>query len=100
PNHLAYCASKAGVIGLTQVLALEWGPHNVRVNAISPTVVLTELGRKAWSGEVAEQMKQKIPLRRFAEPQDIAASALFLAGDAAAMITGANLVVDGGYTIQ
>lgn len=100
PNHLAYCASKAGVIGLTQVLALEWGPHNVRVNAISPTVVLTELGRKAWSGEMAEQMKQKIPLRRFAEPQDIAASALFLAGDAAAMITGANLVVDGGYTIQ
>ncbi|MEE4485410.1 D-threitol dehydrogenase [Serratia ficaria] len=100
PNHLAYCASKAGVIGLTQVLALEWGPHNVRINAISPTVVLTELGRKAWSGEVAEQMKQKIPLRRFAEPQDIAAGALFLAGDAAAMITGANLVVDGGYTIQ
>lgn len=100
PNHLAYCASKAGVIGLTQVLALEWGPHNVRVNAISPTVVLTELGRKAWSGEVAEQMKQKIPLRRFAEPQDIAASALFLASDAASMITGSNLVVDGGYTIQ
>lgn len=100
PNHLAYCASKAGVIGLTQVLALEWGPHNVRINAISPTVVLTELGRKAWSGEVAEQMKQKIPLRRFAEPQDIAASALFLASDAASMITGANLVVDGGYTIQ
>lgn len=100
PNHLAYCASKAGVIGLTQVLALEWGPRNVRVNAISPTVVLTELGRKAWSGEVAEQMKQKIPLRRFAEPQDIAASALFLASDAANMITGANLLVDGGYTIQ
>lgn len=100
PNHLAYCASKAGVIGLTQVLALEWGPHNVRVNAISPTVVLTELGRKAWSGEVAEQMKLKIPLRRFAEPEDIAASALFLASDAASMITGSNLVVDGGYTIQ
>ncbi|MFT2795864.1 SDR family oxidoreductase [Serratia sp. N21D137] len=100
PNHLAYCASKAGVIGLTQVLALEWGPHNVRVKAISPTVVLTELGRKAWSGEVAEQMKQKIPLRRFAEPEDIAASALFLASDAASMITGSNLVVDGGYTIQ
>ncbi|WP_421081026.1 SDR family oxidoreductase [Serratia fonticola] len=100
PNHLAYCASKAGVIGLTQVLALEWGPHNVRVNAISPTVVLTELGRKAWAGEVAEQMKQKIPLRRFAEPEDIAASALFLASDAASMITGSNLVVDGGYTIQ
>ncbi|HEI8866626.1 SDR family oxidoreductase [Serratia sp. AKBS12] len=100
PGHLAYCASKAGVIGLTQVLALEWGPYNVRVNAISPTVVLTELGRKAWSGEAAEQMLAKIPLRRFAEPQDVAASALFLASDAASMITGTNLLIDGGYTIQ
>lgn len=100
PGHLAYCASKAGVIGLTQVLALEWGPHNVRVNAISPTVVLTELGRKAWSGTVAEEMLQKIPLRRFAQPEDVAAAALYLASDAANMITGTNLVIDGGYTIQ
>lgn len=100
PGHLAYCASKAGVIGLTQVLALEWGPHNVRVNAISPTVVLTELGRKAWSGAVAEEMLQKIPLRRFAQPEDVAAAALYLASDAANMITGTNLVIDGGYTIQ
>ncbi|ECH6755589.1 D-threitol dehydrogenase [Salmonella enterica subsp. enterica serovar Poona] len=100
PGHLAYCASKAGVIGLTQVLALEWGPHNVRINAISPTVVLTELGRKAWSGAVAEEMLQKIPLRRFAQPEDIAAAALYLASDAANMITGTNLVIDGGYTIQ
>ncbi|ECW3987889.1 D-threitol dehydrogenase [Salmonella enterica] len=100
PGHLAYCASKAGVIGLTQVLALEWGPHNVRVNAISPTVVLTELGRKAWSGTVAEEMLQKIPLRRFAQPEDVAAAALYLASDEANMITGTNLVIDGGYTIQ
>lgn len=100
PQHLAYCASKAGVISLTQVLALEWGPHNIQVNAISPTVVLTELGRKAWSGAVAEEMLQKIPLRRFAQPEDIAAAAQFLASDAANMITGSNLVVDGGYTIQ
>lgn len=100
PNHLAYCTSKAGVIGMTQVMALEWGPHNVQVNAISPTVVLTDLGRKAWSGSVADEMKSKIPLRRFAEPQDIASAALFLASDAANMVTGANLVVDGGYTIQ
>lgn len=100
PNHLAYCTSKAGVIGMTQVMALEWGPRNVQVNAISPTVVLTDLGRKAWSGPVADEMKNKIPLRRFAEPQDIASAALFLASDAANMVTGTNLVVDGGYTIQ
>lgn len=100
PHHLAYCASKAGVIALTQVMALEWGPCNVQVNAISPTVVLTELGRKAWSGAAAQEMRNKIPLRRFAQPEDIAAAALFLASDAADMITGANLMVDGGYTIQ
>ncbi|SUB81369.1 SDR family oxidoreductase [Pragia fontium] len=100
PNHLAYCTSKAGVIGMTKVLALEWGPKGVQINAISPTVVLTELGRKAWSGQVAEEMKQLIPARRFAYPPEIAACALFLASDAADMITGANLVIDGGYTIQ
>ncbi len=100
PHHAAYCASKAVVIGLTQVLALEWGVDNVRVNALSPTVVLTDLGRRAWSGEKAERMKAAIPLRRFAEPDDVAACALFLASDAASMVTGANLRVDGGYTIQ
>ncbi|NDL62177.1 SDR family oxidoreductase [Acerihabitans arboris] len=100
PNHVAYCASKAAVIGMTKVLALEWSPRGIQVNAISPTVVLTELGKKAWSGAVAEEMKMKIPARRFAYPPEIAACALFLASDAADMITGANLVIDGGYTIQ
>lgn len=100
PNHIAYCASKAGVIGLTKVLALEWSPKGIQINAISPTIVLTELGKKAWSGEVAEEMKLKIPARRFAYPPEIAACALFLASDAADMITGANLVIDGGYSIQ
>lgn len=99
PHHLAYCASKAAVVGLTQVLALEWGPHNINVNAISPTVVLTELGAKAWAGEAGEAHKKQIPLRRFAEPAHIAATAQFLASPGAAMINGANVVVDGGFTI-
>ena len=99
-NHLAYCTSKYGLLGLTQVMALEWGPRGVQVNAVSPTVVLTEMGRVAWAGEPGEVMKQEIPLRRFALPEEVAAATLFLASDAADMITGANLIVDGGYTIH
>ncbi len=99
-QHLAYCASKAAIISMTKVLALEWARYNINVNAIAPTVVLTELGKQAWAGEKGEAMKQKIPLQRFALPEDIAAAALFLASDAANMITGETLVIDGGFTIQ
>ena len=99
-RHLAYCTSKAGLLGMTKVLAFEWASHGITVNAISPTVVETELGRKAWAGEVGEAMKRKIPVGRFAQPEEIALAALFLASAGAGMITGANLVVDGGYTIQ
>jgi glycerol dehydrogenase len=99
-QHLAYCASKAAIISLTKVLAYEWGRYNINVNSISPTVVLTELGRKAWAGEVGEAFKAKIPMGRFAFPEEIAAAALFLASNASDMISGENLVIDGGYTIQ
>lgn len=99
-KHVAYCASKFGVIGMTKVLAIEWAQHNINVNCVSPTVVMTELGKKAWSGDVATAMKQKIPARRFAEPSEIADTVLFLASDKSAMIHGENIVVDGGYTAQ
>lgn len=99
-EHVAYCASKFGVIGLTKVLALEWGPHGITVNSISPTVVLTDLGRKAWAGPKGEAMIGQIPTGRFAEPSEIAAAAVFLASDAAAMINGADLMIDGGFTIK
>jgi NAD(P)-dependent dehydrogenase (short-subunit alcohol dehydrogenase family) len=99
-KHLAYCASKAAIISLTKVLAYEWGRYNINVNSISPTVVLTELGKKAWAGDVGEAFKAKIPLGRFAYPEEIAAAALFLASNASDMISGENLVIDGGYTIQ
>jgi NAD(P)-dependent dehydrogenase (short-subunit alcohol dehydrogenase family) len=99
-RHVAYCTSKAALVGMTKVLAVEWGPRGVTVNAVSPTVVETELGRKAWAGEVGEAMKQKIPTRRFAQPEEIAASVLYLISGVAGMINGENLIVDGGYTIQ
>jgi D-threitol dehydrogenase (NAD+) len=99
-QHVAYCASKFGVLGVSKVLAAEWGPRGVRVNSISPTVVLTELGRKAWDGPHGDALKKLIPTGRFAYPDEIAAAAVYLASDAAAMVNGADLVIDGGYTIR
>ncbi|SDT41697.1 GolD/DthD family dehydrogenase [Microlunatus soli] len=96
-QHAAYCASKAGVLGLTRVLALEWGGRGVRCNAISPTVVMTELGRYGWAGAKGDAFKQLIPTGRFAEPDEIAAAALFLASDNSLMINGVDLPVDGGF---
>jgi D-threitol dehydrogenase (NAD+) len=99
-QHVAYCASKFGVLGVSKVLAAEWGPRGVRVNTISPTVVLTELGRKAWEGPHGDALKKLIPVGRFAYPDEIAAAAIYLAADASAMVNGADLVIDGGYTIR
>lgn len=99
-DHVAYCASKFGVLGVTKVLASEWGGRGITVNSVSPTVVLTELGKKAWAGEKGDALKKLIPTGRFAEPEEIAASVLFLASEDARMINGADLLVDGGYTIR
>ncbi len=98
-QHVAYCASKFGVIGLSKTLAAEWGKHGLCVNTISPTVVLTELGKKAWAGPKGDALKARIPSGRFANPEEIAAAAVFLASNGADMINGADLLVDGGYTI-
>jgi len=98
-KHVAYCTSKAGVLGLTRVLAAEWAQYGITVASISPTVVETELGRRAWAGEVGAAMKRKIPTGRFAQPEEIALAALYLASGAAGMITGADLMIDGGYTM-
>lgn len=98
-EHVAYCASKFGVIGMTKTFAAEWGKYGITANTISPTIVLTELGKKAWEGEKGENAKKRIPTGRFAYPEEIAAAAVFLASGAADMINGADLVVDGGYTV-
>lgn len=99
-RHAAYCASKAGLVGLTRVLALEWASDGITVNAISPTVVDTPLGRQAWAGQVGEAMRALIPTGRFAQPEEVARLAVFLAGTHAGMLTGENIVIDGGYSIQ
>lgn len=97
-QHAAYCASKAAIVGLTRVLSLEWAPSGITVNAVSPTVVETPLGKAAWAGEKGEKAKAQIPVGRFAQPEEVAELIGFLASDAAAMITGQNLLIDGGFT--
>ena len=99
-RHVAYCASKAAIVSMTEVLAIEWAQAGITINAISPTVVETALGKKAWAGEVGEAMKKKIPVGRFAQPEEIASAALYLVSEHTRIMTGANVVIDGGYTIQ
>jgi L-xylulose reductase len=98
PDHAAYCASKAGLDGLTRVMAKELGPHGIRVNAVNPTVTLTPMAVKAWSDPAkAAGMLSRIPVGKFATPQDIAEVILFLLSDAAAMVNGLAMPVDGGF---
>lgn len=99
-KHVAYCASKGGIIAMTKVMAKEWGPKGIRVNCVSPTVVLTALGHKAWDGPVGDAFKKEMPSERFAEPEEIAAAIAFLCSKGAGMITGHNLLIDGGFTIK
>ncbi len=97
-DHASYCASKGALDQLTRVMALELGPHGIRVNAANPTVTLTPMGEMARSDPAkSAPMLAKIPLGRFASPRDVSSAVTFLLSDYAAMITGATLPVDGGY---
>ena len=96
----AYHISKAAELQLVRNLAVEFGPHNVRVNAIAPGITRTDFARALWEDPAAEAaMKRATPLRRIGEPEDIAGAAVFLATKAGAFITGQGIVIDGGYTI-
>ncbi len=98
-GHASYGASKGGLNMLTKVMALEWGPHNVQVNAVAPTVILTPMGTRVWGDPAkAEPMLAKIPLRRFGQPVEVADLILFLASPASDLITGETILIDGGYT--
>jgi NAD(P)-dependent dehydrogenase (short-subunit alcohol dehydrogenase family) len=99
-EHAAYGASKAGLINLTKVMALEWARYGITTNAIAPTVVETPMALVGWSGEKGVKARQEIPVGRFAKPSEIAAAALYLASGEAGIINGETLVADGGYTIR
>ena len=100
PDHYAYCASKAGLVMATKVLARELGPYGIRANSVCPTVVLTEMGQRVWGDEAkAAPMIARIPLGRFAVPREVSDTVVWLASDAASMISGVDIPVDGGYTM-
>jgi NAD(P)-dependent dehydrogenase (short-subunit alcohol dehydrogenase family) len=96
----AYCISKAADMQLARNLAVEFGPHNVRVNCIAPGLIKTDFARALW--EDADMLKERMsttPMRRIGEPDEIAGAAVFLASQAGSYVTGQSLVVDGGVTI-
>jgi len=101
-GHIAYAVTKAGVLAVTRQLAAEWGKYNINVNAISPTVVdtpMSDLKVGWWAGERGAKLLDTMPCGRFGKPDEIAAAILFFASDAANLINGENLVIDGGFTI-
>ena len=101
PERAAYSASKGAVIQITRTLAVEWAPHNIRVNAIAPGFTRTPT-REVSFGDPARlrALVARYPLGRVADPDDMVGAALFLASEASAFVTGQTIVVDGGYTTQ
>jgi 2-deoxy-D-gluconate 3-dehydrogenase len=95
----AYCSSKAGLVNLTRVLALEWAPYRINVNAIGPTFIETALTRSTFEDPVfRDQVLARIPLGLFGKPEDVVGAVVFLASQAADLVTGHTLLIDGGWT--
>lgn len=101
PERAVYCASKHGVEGFTKAMALELGPHAIRINTICPTFIRTPLAERTLARpEMAAWVKSKIKLPRLGEVPDIMGAVLYLASDAGALVTGTALLVDGGWTAE
>jgi NAD(P)-dependent dehydrogenase (short-subunit alcohol dehydrogenase family) len=98
-GHAAYGASKGGLNTLTKVMCVEWAKHNIQVNTVCPTVILTPMGEEHWGRpERGDPMKAKIPAGRFGKPIEVADMVLYLASSASNLVNGQDMLIDGGYT--
>ncbi|KNG92856.1 SDR family NAD(P)-dependent oxidoreductase [Pseudaestuariivita atlantica] len=98
-ERAVYCGTKHGVEGFTKAMAIEWGPHQIRVNCIAPTFIVTELTKPTFARpELKAWVEDKIKLGRIGEVEDIMGAVVYLASDASALVTGTSLLVDGGWT--
>lgn len=98
-DRTVYAASKHAVEGMTKSMAIEWGPHHIRVNTICPTFIRTPLTEQTFANpERVAWIRSKIKLGRVGEVEDVMGAVVFLASDASALVTGASLLVDGGWT--
>jgi 2-deoxy-D-gluconate 3-dehydrogenase len=94
----SYVASKHGLVGLTRALSMEWAGQGIRVNAVAPGLIQTDMTKYIWSAPEAESyIKDRIPAQRIGQPSDIGGAVVFLASDAADFIHGETLAVDGGF---
>jgi NAD(P)-dependent dehydrogenase (short-subunit alcohol dehydrogenase family) len=101
PDRAVYCANKHALEGMTKAMALEWAPHGIRVNTLCPTFILTPLAEQSLKNpERRAWILSKIKLGRLGEVKDLMGPIVFLASDAAAMVTGTHLIVDGGWTAE
>jgi len=99
PERAVYCASKHALDGMSKAMAIEWGPDKIRINTICPTFIITDFTRKAFDDpDKRNWIEDKIKLGRVGKIEDIMGAAVYLASDAAALVTGTALVVDGGWT--
>jgi 3-oxoacyl-[acyl-carrier protein] reductase len=99
PGRSLYTTSKTGLVGLTRSLAVEHASSNILINAVSPGFTCTELTEESLSADEIKTLSEQIPIGRFAEPNEIAQTVLFLCSDLNTYITGQNIVVDGGFTL-
>jgi NAD(P)-dependent dehydrogenase (short-subunit alcohol dehydrogenase family) len=97
-GNVGYCATKGAVDMITKTLAAEWAPYNINVNAIGPSLVMTEMLKRAIKPERLELFLSRVPIKRIADPQDIVGAGIFLASPASDFITGQIIYVDGGLT--